>query len=659
MTPVAASPLAIVVSPTRELALQIELEAHKLTYSSPIQCVCVYGGSSSQQQLALLAKGVDILIATPGRLNDFLSQGVITLRQTKFCVLDEADRMLDMGFEPQIREICERYDLPVASERNTLMFSATFPVEVQKIARTYMRPYVFVAVGRVGSTVESISQRIVPVNINDKKLKLDTIIPLINPSDKTIIFCQRKRLATWLKNQLLKSQLGVRVDAIHGDRSQSQREHALELFRDDKLDILVATDVAARGLDVPGINHVIQFDLPVSYQDFDSYVHRIGRTGRAGRLGRATALYVPGKSAKLGQNDALLKPLCNLLREGKQDVPAWLSVLSNGQSSNENVTIPIDSRHEMKCTDKFAVNDRDNRRKLPAGAIVRSGTAPVVLSQVSNVEKRVLHEPYQPTTAENHVKLHYSEGTSEINQKRLNTQTKRQLKKDITRSKSESVQYSIDRASKNSRSKKSGGSALKKADMVDNSPSRNKSISQNIVGRKAGGNDDHHSFTSKPPREHSFSGAKETSYNDEASTKYQLKNVNGQKNRSQNKTATNRIAQPSKHQQSLPSNGTKSARDDSGNKEKELLNASSFESGNENRTTKKNAKEEKTASGHRGLQITNGSEAEVSQSCKSVTKSGNNDLNPVADGKVLGNVDRNKRNKNRAKKRRGRNDNNV
>mmetsp|Transcript_14494 Transcript_14494/g.24041 ORF Transcript_14494/g.24041 Transcript_14494/m.24041 type:complete len:765 (-) Transcript_14494:267-2561(-) len=330
----AASPSALIVSPTRELALQIELEAHKLTYQSPIQCVCVYGGASSTQQLALLAKGVDILIATPGRLNDFLSQRLITLSRTHFCVLDEADRMLDMGFEPQIRQICEQHDLPPASSRNTLMFSATFPVEVQKIAQKYMRPYVFVAVGRVGSTVSSITQKVVHVRANDKRLKLETVIPLIVSSDKTIIFCQKKHVATWLKNQLVRAHgIALRVDAIHGDRSQSQREHALELFRDGKLDVLVATDVAARGLDVPGINHVIQFDLPVSVQDFDNYVHRIGRTGRAGRLGVATALFVPGQDAKLGQNGALLEPLCELLVEGKQEVPQWLSALRGGRAA--------------------------------------------------------------------------------------------------------------------------------------------------------------------------------------------------------------------------------------------------------------------------------------------------------------------------------------
>lgn len=323
-----AVPSALVVAPTRELAIQIELEAHKLTFSSPLHCVCVYGGAPTRGQLALLAKGVDILVATPGRLTDFLQRSLIKLCATKFLVLDEADRMLDMGFEPQIRQICERFDLPAAHSRRTLMFSATFPDQVQRIAQKYMREYVFVAVGRVGSTINSITQRVIKSPMNDKRSKLEIILPLIDVTEKTLIFCQKKHVASWLSGQITKALAGVKVESIHGDRSQSQRESALNKFRAGEIDILVATDVAARGLDVPNITHVIQFDLPVAKDDFDSYVHRIGRTGRAGRLGVATSLFVPGMDAKSGQNGALWEPLNKLLEEGQQEVPAWFAELS-------------------------------------------------------------------------------------------------------------------------------------------------------------------------------------------------------------------------------------------------------------------------------------------------------------------------------------------
>ena len=153
--------------------MQIELEAQKLTCGSPLRCVCVYGGSPARGQLEILARpGCEILVGTPGRLNDFLGRELISLQRVTFLCLDEADRMLDMGFEPQIREICEEYDLPRREERRTLMFSATFPDGVQKIAQHYLREYVFVAVGRVGSTTDSITQKIVRVDSNDKYLKL-------------------------------------------------------------------------------------------------------------------------------------------------------------------------------------------------------------------------------------------------------------------------------------------------------------------------------------------------------------------------------------------------------------------------------------------------------------------------------------------------------
>jgi len=291
-----AKPLALVIAPTRELAIQIELEAQKLTFGSKLKTICVYGGAPTREQLHLLAAGVDILVATPGRLNDFLQREVVSLECVRFLCLDEADRMLDMGFEPQIRQICDRYNLPAASNRRTLMFSATFPDNMQKMAQKYMREYVFVAVGRVGSTIESITQKLVKAQRNDKHLKLDLLLPLLAPPPaakgrgaagtgagagvpKTIVFTQKKRNASWVCNEIKKQLPGVRAEAIHGDKSQSQREAALHLFRDGRIDVLVATDVAARGLDVADVALVVQFDLPVSKEDFDSYVHRIGRTG--------------------------------------------------------------------------------------------------------------------------------------------------------------------------------------------------------------------------------------------------------------------------------------------------------------------------------------------------------------------------------------------
>ena len=325
-----AQPFALVIAPTRELAIQIELEAQKLTHGSKLRTFCVYGGAASRDQLKVLAGGVDVLIATPGRLDDFLGRDFISLEQVHFLVLDEADRMLDMGFEPQIRKICDRYNLPAAASRRTLMFSATFPDAMQKIAQNYMRKYVFVAVGRIGSTIESITQKLVRVPRNDKKHKLDLLNQILSAPQfagqrfpKTIVFTQKKHVAQWVKTQIIKERAGLRAEAIHGDRTQGQREAALDAFRESRIDVLVATDVAARGLDVADVQLVVQFDLPVSKEDFDSYIHRIGRTGRAGNRGTAIAFYVPGDDAKGGENGALWPALHKLLTESHQEIPDW------------------------------------------------------------------------------------------------------------------------------------------------------------------------------------------------------------------------------------------------------------------------------------------------------------------------------------------------
>jgi ATP-dependent RNA helicase DDX3X len=219
--------------------------------------------------------------------------------------------------------------------RQTLMFSATFPAPIQKLAGEFMRPYVWIAVGRVGSTTDSITQVIVKAT-SEKKHKLKLVVEAIEkgPNGRTLVFVQKKRTATWLKKQLMMGgAVGdtkkedhfqpIAAQDIHGDRSQSQREKALAAFREGTTcTVLVATDVAARGLDISGVEHVINMDLPVAKDDFDSYVHRIGRTGRAGHVGLATSLFVPG-DAPAG-NGKIAGVLVSQLREAKQEVPAWL-----------------------------------------------------------------------------------------------------------------------------------------------------------------------------------------------------------------------------------------------------------------------------------------------------------------------------------------------
>ena len=344
------SPKCVVLAPTRELASQIELEAKKLCFNLSNICpVAVYGGASQNKQLRELAfasinsqknddddegtGGGVIVVATPGRLTDFVDRNIISLFDVKFLILDEADRMLDMGFEPQIRQLVLRSNMSPKSNRQTFMFSATFPNKIQKLAGEFLRPnYTWIAVGRVGSTTDSIQQVIIEASA-DKRRKLKLVVESIEngPPGRTLIFVQKKRSATWLKKQLSKGGpegwdytfKPIQAEDIHGDRSQSQRETALAKFRSGECRILVATDVAARGLDIQGVEHVINVDLPTAADDFDSYVHRIGRTGRAGHTGLATSFYVLGDPPSGNRKIAGL--LIKQLMESKVEIPNFLT----------------------------------------------------------------------------------------------------------------------------------------------------------------------------------------------------------------------------------------------------------------------------------------------------------------------------------------------
>jgi ATP-dependent RNA helicase DDX3X len=309
-------PRCLILAPTRELVMQIHAEACKFTYRTGLRAALAYGGQPPVDQLRDLERGCDIVVATPGRLKDFIDRGRMSLAEIKTLILDEADRMLDMGFEPQIRAIVQEADLP--ADRQTLMFSATFPKEIQRLASDFLTNYIFCAIGRVGSTTENITQRVMFVEERDKRSALLELLPECD--GLTLVFVATKRSADALEAFIEKE--GVHAISIHGDRSQSEREEALALFRSGKCPVLVATDVASRGLDIPDVRNVINFDLPTT-ADIDSYVHRIGRTGRCGKTGIATSFMNE-------QNGPIARELAELLAESKQEIPAWLQQLSRG-----------------------------------------------------------------------------------------------------------------------------------------------------------------------------------------------------------------------------------------------------------------------------------------------------------------------------------------
>ncbi|KAL1965668.1 hypothetical protein VTN77DRAFT_5345 [Rasamsonia byssochlamydoides] len=307
-----AYPTSLILAPTRELVSQIYEEARKFAYRSWVRPCVVYGGADIGSQLRQIERGCDLLVATPGRLVDLIERGRISLMNIKYLVLDEADRMLDMGFEPQIRRIVEGEDMPSVNDRQTLMFSATFPRDIQMLARDFLKDYVFLSVGRVGSTSENITQRIEYVEDHDKRSVLLDILHTHGTSGLTLIFVETKRMADSLCDFLINQHFPA--TAIHGDRTQRERERALEYFRNGRCPILVATAVAARGLDIPNVTHVVNYDLPT---DIDDYVHRIGRTGRAGNTGIATAFFNRG-------NRGIVRDLIDLLKEAHQEVPSFL-----------------------------------------------------------------------------------------------------------------------------------------------------------------------------------------------------------------------------------------------------------------------------------------------------------------------------------------------
>ncbi|KAJ6590563.1 ATP-dependent RNA helicase ded-1 [Mycena vulgaris] len=316
-----AYPTALILAPTRELVSQIHEEARKFAYRSWVRPAVVYGGADINQQLRLIERGCDLLSATPGRLVDLIERGRISLANIKYLVLDEADRMLDMGFEPQIRRIVQGEDMPGVRERQTLMFSATFPRDIQMLAKDFLKDYVFLSVGRVGSTSENITQKIEYVEDNDKRsVLLDILASDPTSLGLTLVFVETKRMADMLSDFLMGNNLPA--TSIHGDRTQREREMALQTFRTGRTPIMVATAVAARGLDIPNVTHVVNYDLP---SDIDDYVHRIGRTGRAGNTGVSTAFFNRG-------NKNIVRELVELLREANQEIPPWLETVAHEAS---------------------------------------------------------------------------------------------------------------------------------------------------------------------------------------------------------------------------------------------------------------------------------------------------------------------------------------
>jgi len=274
---------ALVVTPTRELALQIEAVANQTSKFTRHRVAVVYGGVGYEPQLKALRRGVDVVVGTPGRLLDLQEKGELDLSAIEILVLDEADRMLDMGFWPQVRRIVSF--LP--AKRQNLLFSATMSPDVLRVIGSTLDNPEQVNVAHAGTPVDAVDQRVYPVG---GQQKLDLLVQLIkeNKLERVLVFTRTKHRADRVARVLDKH--GIRGAAIHGNRTQAQRQKALDGFKQGQYKVLVATDVVSRGIDIEGISHVVNFDMPNSPED---YVHRIGRTARAGATGTAVSLLAP------------------------------------------------------------------------------------------------------------------------------------------------------------------------------------------------------------------------------------------------------------------------------------------------------------------------------------------------------------------------------
>jgi ATP-dependent RNA helicase RhlE len=346
---------ALVLSPTRELAGQIGESFRTYGQFTTLRQTVVYGGVNQNRQTKALKNGVDILVATPGRLIDLMNQGFIDLSHVETFVLDEADRMLDMGFMPDVKHIIS--ELP--AHRQTLLFSATMPEPIERLASAILRDPVRIRIAPVKATSELVEHSVYFVPRKQKSRLLANFLHS-RAFTRVLVFTRTKRGADQVAKQLTKS--GIPADAIHGNKSQNARQRALDDFKADRTHVLVATDIASRGIDVEGISHVLNYDLP---DEAETYVHRIGRTGRAGATGRAVTLCDHDERRQL-------KAIERLIRQNLQvetDIP--LSELPKDSAHSQS-----EERDRPPRAPKIPVGSRQRREAHPHAARKPHGSKP-------------------------------------------------------------------------------------------------------------------------------------------------------------------------------------------------------------------------------------------------------------------------------------------
>ncbi len=351
---------SLVLTPTRELAVQIFENFKKYGRYLPLRAACIYGGAKQKPQMEALKRGCDILIATPGRLMDYMNLGLVSLRGIEVFVLDEADRMLDMGFINDVRKIVGSMN----TDRQTLMFSATMPKEIEQLGRDLLKNPADVRVAPESTAADTVEQKICFVSHSDKQKVLVDILKQ-DEVTRTMVFTRTKHGADRVARNLTRS--GIAARAIHGDKTQGQRQSTLEGYKAGHFHVLVATDVASRGLDIPEVSHVINFNLP---QEAEAYIHRIGRTGRAGESGIAITL------CEEDEMD-LLRDVEKILKREIPEMKTEYSVVLRGKNTGAAPATGAGRRKGGKSSGKNSVPaGRENRGTDKTGRRRAAGKEP-------------------------------------------------------------------------------------------------------------------------------------------------------------------------------------------------------------------------------------------------------------------------------------------
>jgi len=364
---------ALVLAPTRELAIQITHEMRELGRDRDLKIVPVYGGQKMQAQIDKLAKGPEIIVGTPGRVMDMAQRGYIKMQEIEYAVLDEVDRMFDIGFREDIKKILRQ----CRAEKQTIFVSATLSDEIERLARSHMTNPEKIVTSSGSLTVSLVEQHYLPVNGWDKRSLLTHLLTHEEPA-LTLVFCRLKKTVDRLAEHLNKK--GIGVHTIHGDMKQSARNKVMDTLRGGKLEVLIASDLASRGIDVEGITHVINYDLP---DDPDLYVHRIGRTARAGRGGIAWSFVTPEEGALLTQIENLVNAEIPKMEypdfKPTEKPEGWQPDKKSNHYIVEGVNKEVVNRFEVKDPPKTEELSKDDLAKKYPGGVVPSKKPPKLM----------------------------------------------------------------------------------------------------------------------------------------------------------------------------------------------------------------------------------------------------------------------------------------